>query len=205
MRPKPFSCKRTQKLLDDHVDGLLRTADSEGVRAHLEQCTPCDTEAAALRAATASLSVWGDLEPPPDCFEGILARIEALPPDLLESAPHSPALRLLRGGGRWVATSSVAAAAVVFLALSVTTPTEHDAPARTRHTNPVAAGLLSSTGPGLGLRTNGLRTNGLRTGEVRAYRVDDFLRNDGLRRGRTRNELPVSPASFGDALGAGAR
>lgn len=72
-------CKTLDRHLDDYVDGLLPAPVSERVRAHLEGCDECSAKAVAAQAANSSMATWGDLEPPEACFEGLMARLDALP------------------------------------------------------------------------------------------------------------------------------
>ncbi len=126
--PTPMNCSLLQDHIDDHVDGLLSAPQAERVRAHLDQCPDCREEAEASRLASTSLAEWGeefgDLEPPEHCFDAILARIEALPPDALtRESPRPQRFAFLRGG-RMPATlmggAAAAAAAVLVVALQLT-------------------------------------------------------------------------------------
>lgn len=117
-------CKKVLERLDDHVDGLLAAPEAEQIRAHLDLCTECRETSFALSAATASLSSWNDAELPSDCFDKILARIDALPPEALAPrAPRSffdrlPSFESVRAARiRWMATSGMAAAAAILSAV----------------------------------------------------------------------------------------
>jgi anti-sigma factor RsiW len=117
-------CKKVLERLDDHVDGLLAAPEAEAVRDHLDRCVDCRETSLALTAASTSLAKWGDAEPPADCFEKILGRIHALPPDAVSRpAARAPFLRLrhlepVRAARlRWFATSGMAAAAAVLAAV----------------------------------------------------------------------------------------
>jgi len=119
-------CKKVLEHLDDHVDGLLAAPAAEAVRDHLDACFDCRETSAALTAATSSLSKWHDAEPPADCFDKILARIDNLPAEALEhSAPRGFFSRLPRFESvrtarvRWFATSGLAAAAAVLAAVQI--------------------------------------------------------------------------------------
>ncbi len=217
-------CAKVRTLLDDHVDGLLPADRSGAVRAHLDSCSACDQEFELLRGATAPLSAWGDLAPPPGCFERILARIEALPPEMHMPAatPAQPSLRFLRGGARWLVTSGAVAAAVLVAAIAVERAGDGDATkspqGRAERPIPVAAGVgtvgTGTVGTGtVGTGTVGTGT-GLKPGEIALtrtrFRVTERLeRRDGLRRRRERGrpEIPgvlSIPVSAGP-LGAGPR
>lgn len=128
-----MNCKKVSKLLDDHLDGLLAAPVSERIRAHLGDCPACEADAGHSRAAMESMESWGDLEPPAGCFDRILGRIEALPPDALTPAPVPLGLRIVRSRvARWVATSGAAAAAALLIGVSMTGLESSDNPRRTR-------------------------------------------------------------------------
>ena len=197
-------CSKVRSLLDDHVDGVLPAERSSQVRAHLDACPDCEQEHELLRAATAPLSAWGDLQPPADCFARILERIEALPPEVHvpASQPAGPSLHFLRGGARWLVTSGAAAAAVLIAAVALERAGDVDAPrpARDRVVRPDVVGA------GVGSR--------LKPGEIPLTRArfaitDDLEQSDGLRRRneRSRPELPpdLSVPVSADPLGAGSR
>jgi len=199
-------CSKVRSLLDDHVDGVLPAERSSRLRAHLDACPDCDQEHELLRAATAPLSAWGDLQPPADCFARILERIEALPPEMHvpASQPAGPSLRFLRGGARWLVTSGAAAAAVLIAAVALERAGDVDTPrpVRDRVVRPTVAGA----GVGLGL--------GLKPGEIPLTRTrfaitEDLEQSDGLRRRseRARPDLPpdLSVPVSADPLGAGSR
>jgi anti-sigma factor RsiW len=119
-------CKKVQDRLDDHVDGLLPAPEAEAIRDHLDLCFDCRETALALKAASASLSTWNDADAPPDCFDKILARIDALPPEALRHAPRRSLLPMMPrfdsadvARYRRVATGGLAAAAAVLGALVV--------------------------------------------------------------------------------------
>lgn len=106
-------CSRVQEILDDHVDGLLPSDDAERVRSHLDGCTDCRESALAARAASTSLATWGDHEPPPCCFDQILAKIDSLPPQALHRPVSRRAAPFSRRSLRWAAPALATAAAVV--------------------------------------------------------------------------------------------
>jgi anti-sigma factor RsiW len=194
-------CSTVRTLLDDHASGVLPAERSSQVRAHLDACSDCEQELELLRAVTAPLSAWGDLEPPAGCFDRILERIEALPPEMHVPAPPPPrpALRVLQGGTRWLLTSAAAAAAVFVAAATLDGGSEapqHDQRIRMK---PVAGASVNAM---------------LKDGEIPLTRVhtrfaitDDLEQRDGLRRRRERRDaspdlaVPVSA----DPLGAGPR
>jgi anti-sigma factor RsiW len=118
------------------VDGLLPTPEAERVRAHLESCESCAADVLAAQAATSSMATWGDLEPPADAFDSILARISALPPeDLLPrglDAVPEPAGAVFRPRiARWTTNIAVGAAAAVLIGVTVWSGSPSDA-GRTR-------------------------------------------------------------------------
>lgn len=111
-------CSSVRRRIDDHVDGLLPAEEAERVRDHLDQCGDCRETAFAAKAASTSLAVWGDLEPPADCFARILHKIDTLPADALTRSSLSQSSR--RGGARraWarivrISVPAAAAAALV--------------------------------------------------------------------------------------------
>jgi anti-sigma factor RsiW len=125
-------CKKVMERLDDHVDGLLAAPEAEAIRDHLDACTDCRETSLALTAATSSLSKWNDAEPPADCFDKILSRIDSLPAEALEhSAPRGLLSRLPRFESvrtariRWFATSGLAAAAAVLAAVQLSRVETH--------------------------------------------------------------------------------
>lgn len=110
-------CSKTRTLIDDHADGLLPAREAELVRDHLEVCAECRDLAFAAKAASASLARWGDLEPPKDAFAGILARIDAIPPESLAR----PAFRTVRPAAwrRFAMPTGVAAAAALLAVVAM--------------------------------------------------------------------------------------
>ena len=174
-------CKTVLERLDDHVDGLLPAPQAEAIRDHLDLCFDCRETALALKAASSSLSTWNDADAPPDCFDRILARIDALPPEtltrparrsLLPMMPRFDAADVARY--RRVATSGLAAAAAVLGALVVT---RTDAPAvrraRPSSTSPnVAVGVPAGWYQGSYLDNGLLYERDSRTAWPRAQRSD---------------------------------
>ena len=134
-------CNKVMERLDDHVDGLLPLHESEKIRTHLDGCTECRETALAANAASVSLSTWNDIEPPADCFDKILVRLEALPVEAYDrpapAAELTLASRLAQFGparterARWMATSGLAAAAAVLAAVGMTRE-DHRPTRRTR-------------------------------------------------------------------------
>jgi anti-sigma factor RsiW len=119
-------CKKVLDRLDDHVDGLLPACEAEAVRDHLDRCGECRETAQAVKASTDTLSAWSDEEPAPECFDRILARVAALPPESLEREPARSFFSMLSRMEtpriervRWFATSGLAAAAAVLCAVSL--------------------------------------------------------------------------------------
>ncbi len=186
-------CSTVCSLLDDHLDGILPPERSTEIRAHLDSCATCDAEAELGRCVTAPLSAWGDLEPPAGCFERILDRIEALPPEMHVPAPPPPAdtgfgpFRHLRGGARWFMTSGAAAAAVLLLAAAVERAGDLGAPERP------GRGLSHSASVGSMFTTRGSL---LKPGEIALSRTgilvtNDMEERDGLRRRRASRAAPT--------------
>jgi len=120
-------CKKVKERLDDHVDGLLAAREAEAVRDHLDACVDCRETSLALRAATASLSSWQDVEPPAECFDRIMCAIDALPEETLTRPARRGALSFLPrvepigvARARWMVTSGLATAAAVMAAVLMT-------------------------------------------------------------------------------------
>lgn len=153
-----MKCNEVLERLDDHVDGILPVTEAEGIRNHLDACVDCRENALATRAATSSLSSWDDVDPPPECFDEILARIEMLPLPELPPPPAPPRLvnrilafepelpRLDGARVRRIATTGLAAAAAVLGAL-VVTRTDTQQVRRTRTTAPTFQVASSIPGP----------------------------------------------------------
>ena len=197
-------CSKVRTLLDDHADGILPADRSSRVRAHLDTCTDCEQELELLRSVKAPLSAWGDLAPPPGCFDRILQRIEALPPEMHVTAtqPAQPSLRFPRGGARWHVTSGAAAAAVLVAAVALDRAGDTDITKPTRErvvrTSPAMAGV-----PGM------LKPGEIPLTRTRFANTNELEQRDGLRRRRQRSrpDLPAAlsiPVSA-DPLGAGSR
>lgn len=146
-------CKTVKERLDDHVDGLLPAEESGAIRDHLDLCTDCRETAMATKAATDSLAMWDDIEPPADCFDKILVKLEALPLEVYEharpAAPRGffsrlPSFHAARAvldtarsvRARRVLTGGLAAAATV-LGAALVVRTEAHAPRRSTRDVPV--------------------------------------------------------------------
>lgn len=157
-------CKTVKERLDDHVDGLLPAGESGAIRDHLDLCTDCRETAMATKAATDSLATWDDIEPPADCFDKILLKLEALPLEVYEHArpvaprgffsrlPSFDTARTVRA--RRLLTGGLAAAATVLGAALVVRAEAHAPrrPAREASVNGVSARSPSApveTGPAL--------------------------------------------------------
>ena len=179
-------CPRVLQLIDDHVDGLLPAREAEDVRDHLDQCRDCRDTAVAAKAASTSLAVWGDLDPPAACFDQILSKIDALPADALRRPAHRPVraapVRLLR----WAGPSLAAAAAVV--AAFVWSERSAEPVAHPRVVGPVAASTLA--------RPLAQGNTVLLPGEE-YIRLDERAWDRGVR--RTRRIDPLQPALGGGA------
>jgi anti-sigma factor RsiW len=120
-------CKKVKERLEDHVDGLLAAREAEAVRDHLDACADCRDTSLALRAASASLSSWQDVEPPAECFGRIMSAIDALPVETLARPARRGVFSFLRrretldaARARWMVTSGLAAAAAVMAAVLLT-------------------------------------------------------------------------------------
>jgi anti-sigma factor RsiW len=187
-------CTRVRLLIDDHVDGLLPAADAEAVRDHLDACRDCRETAAAARAASTSLAVWGDLEPPAPCFDQILAKIHALPADVRERPARVSRLDLFRERARRWTVPSVAAAAAVVAGIAVVERTNRAAPRRVQF--PATAHVAFT--PAAARVPAWRDDHALRPGEIFVH-PDRY--DDGVRRIRTRglegDIAPVETMYFG--------
>jgi len=122
-------CKTVLERLDDHVDGLLPAPEAERIRDHLDRCAECRETALAVKAASSSLDAWDDVDPPQDCFDGILAKLEALPVEAFErnTPPRPVPIRLPQVAAlgqsarlRRATTAGLAAAAAVLATVAAT-------------------------------------------------------------------------------------
>jgi hypothetical protein len=145
-------CKRVLDCLDDHVDGLLDSRNAEAIRDHMDECTDCREIALAHRAASTSLSSWDDAEPPADCFDKILSRLEALPVEAFEhrSAPRPALARWRRMPSiegvdirRFTTAGLAAAATVLAAAVAFRTDTRPSRHVRVQPAAPVAVTTAS--------------------------------------------------------------
>jgi anti-sigma factor RsiW len=121
-------CKKVLELLDDHIDGLLPAPVAEEIRDHLDLCQECRETSLAMKAASASLARWSDVEPSDRCFDEILAKLEALPVEAYERPVARPVSRIREydaGRTRWFATSGLAAAAAVLAAIVISRSETH--------------------------------------------------------------------------------
>ncbi len=70
-------CTHILPLLQDYLDGALPPEQRRAVDAHLEACSACRDERAALAAVTAAVAALPPaLDPPRDLWPGIAARLE---------------------------------------------------------------------------------------------------------------------------------
>ena len=169
----PMRCSRVRLLIDDHVDGILPAAEAETVRDHLDRCRDCRELALASKAASTSLAVWGDHEPPNACFDAILCKIDALPADAISRPVRARPIDIVRTRARrWVLPTAAAAAAVAGVA--VVERVQHT-PAR-RGEGPISASLVASSPL---MRT--VSSRALRPGEQYVH-IDRDRYEDGVRR-----------------------
>ncbi len=145
-----MSCSDIRAILEDYVDGLVAAPVAERVRDHLDRCEACRLDVDASRAASLSMASWGDLEPPADCFDKILARIEALPPDALEPVPAPPKASWRGRGLGWWAVTATAVAATFLVGINLSDsldPVTTDALYTAIPSVPLTRDLVSNTGP----------------------------------------------------------
>lgn len=171
-------CASILRRIDDHVDGLLPAPEAERVRDHLDACVDCRELAEAARLASLSMESWGaTAAPSAHCFDAILRRVEALPPESL-------ARRSVPPWSRWAGPVAVAAAAAIVAA--VVTARRDDPSQRTLRPETMAARL------------------GPLPGEEYVHVVDRRL-DDGVRRravnARRDPVPPVVPVGFDLGLG----
>lgn len=174
-----MNCSHVLRKIDDHVDGLLPAEEASSVRDHLDRCRDCRETAAASKAASTSLAVWGDLEPPTACFDQILAKIQALPPETLHRGARN-VVPLRRRILRWAVPSAAAAAVVV--AVFVGMERRAPRPARIPGAGPVSASS-AATWANAGAPNGSARilVNGLAPGEERVH-IDAAAWSAGVRR-----------------------
>lgn len=77
-----MSCERIEDLLVAYADGELEAADRAAVEKHLPSCPDCAALLACLRAASASLAAFPEVEPGPE----LRRTLHALP--FRKSAPR---------------------------------------------------------------------------------------------------------------------
>jgi hypothetical protein len=113
------------EVLNDYVDGVLARDERAATAAHLDACTECREQVAELRSLIAAASSVSDEgSPPDDVWPGLRAELErrkvaSLPFDAGRQAPAPP--RPLPSIARWwTRPSSLAAAALVLIAVSST-------------------------------------------------------------------------------------
>lgn len=71
-----MNCERTREMLDAWIDGELRDAERNALRAHVVTCDACERhEAAARRLRDAVADLPGEVEPGRDLWDGIQDRI----------------------------------------------------------------------------------------------------------------------------------
>lgn len=189
---RPMRCSRVLELLDDHVDGLLPADAAEGVRDHLDHCSECRQTAIAARAASTSLATWGDHEPPPCCFDQILAKIDSLPPQALRRPAPRTGSASPRRVLRWAAPTLAAAAAVV-AAFVVEEGRRRPAPMLSR-TAPAAVAAAANVRPGA---RPAPRSTALLPGE-RYLHIDRSAWDPAIRRIPSEFIAPTLPANFDD-------
>lgn len=187
-------CKTVLRLTDDHVDGLLPARSAEQVRRHLDLCADCREETEAARAASTSLAAWGDLEPPPACFESILARIEHLPADAHLRGRRRRLVSFRQA--QWLVTSGIAAAAVMLIGISLTNP--HPQPVRLNRPAELPFVMRATYDVGVGSDSVGAGVAGLRVAPPSMVGVP-LLMDSGIGRrpvfvDRSSDE-PTSPAA----------
>jgi len=76
-----MDCRLCSDELTAYLDGELSGAAAERVRRHLEECPPCQDELQALQGAAAFVESHArKVEPVPEIWNNLRARIAAMPP-----------------------------------------------------------------------------------------------------------------------------
>jgi hypothetical protein len=75
-----MDCRLCSEELTAYLDGELPRPAAERIRRHLEECPPCQDELQALRGAAAFVESHArDVEPVPEIWNNLRARIAAMP------------------------------------------------------------------------------------------------------------------------------
>ena len=109
------SCQDVDRCMTEYVDGELASSERRAVDAHLDACAPCRERGRIERAARALLKERAATLTPPAPV-ALEARCRAVAASPVAAASVAPAARL---GRRWRAPLSLAAAAVVIVAVTV--------------------------------------------------------------------------------------
>ncbi len=109
-----MQCQEVRQLLSAYMDEQLEALQKEDVSAHLRECTVCVAELAEMQQAVNLLRQLPELSPPPQFRTRLSEQIAAK--DLSPSPARPPRSFFLQ---RWV--RFVAAAAVIFLTVGITT------------------------------------------------------------------------------------
>lgn len=110
----------TETQLNDYVDDALTGAERDAVEAHLAECAACRSEEAALRSLLREAAALpAGIAPQRDLWPGIARRIEAAHTvDLAAERARREARRLTPVGALWAMRYSLAAAAILLIALT---------------------------------------------------------------------------------------
>ncbi|MBC7286770.1 MAG: zf-HC2 domain-containing protein [Armatimonadetes bacterium] len=111
-------CRWTQRQLAEYVSGELSAAKAERCRRHLQRCEVCREELERLTKALRLLRAAGQIEPPADAVERVLASLGA-EPDPLVIARHRQVFRLATAG----AAASLLCGLFIVAALITRAPT----------------------------------------------------------------------------------
>jgi anti-sigma factor RsiW len=112
-------CRHVERLLSDHLEGLLPPPAATGVAAHLAACPTCRRRRDALQTAGADLRALAGLPPPPHLARRAIERWATTP--AMEPPMHADARRCTRtpGSSGWHRPLRFAAAAFAGVALIV--------------------------------------------------------------------------------------
>ena len=72
-----MSCERYLDLISARLDGQLTAREDADLTSHLNQCSACRAIAQDLNGLHTVLSTAGEVAPPPELCEGVMARIRA--------------------------------------------------------------------------------------------------------------------------------
>lgn len=72
-----MNCQETKERLGAYLDGELSPPEATRLRAHVESCTHCQTEAETLRTLGAAIAATASTSPPPELWDRLAHRLDA--------------------------------------------------------------------------------------------------------------------------------